>query len=165
MVILYLYWMKYIILTLSLVFFLFSSCDHTANQSDGPNVPPGIPINGTWQLVSGTTITKGDSSFTDYTKETTMIKIINASHFAFLKHDIHPPKDSTNHFDAGGGSYTLTGDQYTEHLDYYSDRNWEGKTFNFTVSIHSDTLVQRGLEKVEKENIDRIIIERYVRVK
>jgi hypothetical protein len=122
-----------------------------------------IPIIGTWRLVSATTITRGVSSVTDYTKETSMIKIINGTHFAFLKHDLNSPKDSTNHFDAGGGSYTLSGDQYTEHLDYYSDRNWEGKTFQFTVSISNDTLVQRGMEKVEKEGIDREIIERYVR--
>lgn len=94
-----------------------------------------------------------------------MIKIINENHFAFLKHDLNSPKDPSNHFDAGGGPYTLTGDQYTEHLDYYSDRNWEGKTFTFTVSVHNDTLIQQGREKVEKENIDRIIIEKYSRIK
>jgi hypothetical protein len=123
-----------------------------------------LHLNGTWRLVSGTTITKGVSTVTDYTKESTMIKIINDTHFAFLKHDLNSPKDSSNHFDAGGGSYTLAGDKYTEHLDYYVDRNWEGKTFPFTVSISNDTLIQRGMEKVEQENIDREIIERYVRV-
>jgi hypothetical protein len=127
------------------------------------NAPSSVPIQGTWRLVSGTTITKGVSSVTDYTGGNRMIKIINGSHFAFLRHDLHPPKDSSNHFDAGGGSYTLKGDQYTEHLDYYSDRNWEGRPFTFTVSLHGDTLVQRGMEKVEGEGIDREIIERYVR--
>jgi hypothetical protein len=120
-------------------------------------------MNGTWRLVSGTTITRGVSSFTDYTKETGMIKIINDTHFAFLKHDLNSPKDSSNHFDAGGGSYTLAGDKYVEHLDYYSDKNWEGKTFSFTVNIRNDTLEQRGIEKVEGAGIDREIIERYVR--
>ena len=129
-----------------------------------PQPSQTLNIIGTWRLVSGTTITRGVSSFTDYTKETNMIKIINDSHFSFLKHDLNSPKDSANHFDAGGGSYTLVGNQYTEHLDYYSDRNWEGKTFQFTVSISNDTLVQQGMEKVEKEGIDREIIERYVRV-
>ena len=93
-----------------------------------------------------------------------MIKIINNSHFAFMQHDLNTPKDSSNNFDAGGGRYTLTGDQYTEHLDYYKDRNWEGKTFSFTVSIQNDTLTQKGIEKVDKEGIDRIIIEKYVRL-
>jgi len=132
--------------------------------SCNPQPSTTLRLNGTWRLVSGTTITKGVSIVTDYTKESTMIKIINDTHFAFLKHDLNSPKDSSNHFDAGGGSYTLTGDTYTEHLDYYSSRNWEGKTFPFTVSISNDTLIQRGMEKVEAENIDREIIERYVRV-
>ena len=122
------------------------------------------PINGTWQLISGTIITKGSSSVTDYTKGQQMIKIINDSHFAFLSHDLNPPADSSNHFDAGGGSYTLSGDQYIEHLDYYKDRNWEGKTFTFTVTVQNDTLTQKGIEKVDKEGIDRIIIEKYVRL-
>jgi hypothetical protein len=124
-----------------------------------------IHLNGTWQLVSGTTITKGVSVVTDYTKNQSMIKIINDTHFAFLRHDLNTKKDSSNHFDAGGGSYTLTGNKYTEHLDYYTDKNWEGKTFDFTVTIKNDTLIQKGLEKVESEGIDRIIIEKYIKVK
>jgi hypothetical protein len=144
-------------------FFLLLSCQ---NQPEPPKPDAAaVRLVGTWQLVSGTIITKGVSVFTDYTKETSMIKIINASHFAFLKHDLNPPKDSSNHFDAGGGTYTLVGDQYTEHLNYYSDRNWEGKPFTFTVSISNDTLIQRGMEKVENLGIDREIIERYVRYK
>ena len=127
------------------------------------HAPSAVPIEGTWRLISGTTITRGVSDVTDYTKGAHMIKIINHSHFAFLKHDTDAPKDSSNHFDAGGGMYTLSGSDYVEHLDYYSDRNWEGKTFRFTVSIVGDTLIQRGMEKVEGEGIDREIIERYVR--
>jgi hypothetical protein len=152
--------MKYTI-TLFAAISLLLSCN--PKPKDDPST--ALHLNGTWQLVSGTTITKGVPTVTDYTKDQKMIKIINDSHFAFLRHDTNPPKDSTNHFDAGGGSYTLVGDQYTEHLDFYSSKNWEGGTFKFTVSIQNDTLVQRGLEKVEKENIDREIIERYVRVK
>jgi len=124
-----------------------------------------LRISGTWQLISGTTITRGVSAFTDYTKGKKMIKIMNDTHFAFLSHDVNVQKDSTNHFDAGGGSYTLVGNKYTEHLDYYVDKNWENKTFDFTVTIKNDTLIQQGLEKVEAENINRIIIEKYVRLK
>ena len=127
--------------------------------------PASINLNGTWKLISGTIITKGVSEVTDYTKGQSMIKIINNTHFAFLSHKWGVVKDSSNKFDAGGGRYTLNGDQYMEYLDYYSDKNWEGKPFTFTVSIVNDTLIQRGLEKVEKENIDREIIEKYVLVK
>lgn len=126
--------------------------------------PTGMKITGTWQLVSGITITGGKLVRTDYKKGQEMIKIRNDSHFAFLKHDLHPEKDSSTHFDAGGGTYTLQGNTYTEYLDYYSDRNWEGRTFKFTLTLHKDTLIQTGLEKVEKEGVDRTIIEKYIRL-
>jgi hypothetical protein len=136
---------------------LLSACTQPA--------PPPSPVIGTWQLLTHTEITKGVSAVTDYTKDLKMIKIINDSHFAFLIHTINTKKDSSNNFDAGGGAYTLTGDKYTEHLDYYKDKNWEGKSFDFTITFSGDTLIQKGLEKVYKENINRIIVEKYLRVK
>jgi len=126
------------------------------------NADSALRLNGTWQLISGMTITKNDTVM--YPTGSQFIKIINDSHFAFLKHDINPPKDSSNHFDAGGGRYTLSGDQYTEHLDFYADRNWEGKPFTFTVKLSNDTLTQSGIEKVEGANVDHTIVEKYVRV-
>jgi hypothetical protein len=37
-------------------------------------------LKGTWQLISGTLIEKGDTTITDYTRGVQMIKIINDSH-------------------------------------------------------------------------------------
>lgn len=137
----------------SLTCLIFLACQHSSH----------VAIEGTWRLVSATSITGGVSASTVDTTKTSMIKIINRSHFAFLKHDLHAPRDSSNHFESGGGTYTLQGDQYIEHLEYCGDPAWEGHSFSFTVSMHSDTLVQRGREKVEGTGIDREIIERYVR--
>ncbi len=123
-----------------------------------------IPIEGTWALISGTTIVKNDTSVIDYTKSLQMIKIINATHFSFLKHEMNKGKDSAM-YGSGGGWYTLQDSLYTEHLDYCSDRAWEGQSFAFTVSIQNDTLIQAGKEKLENLGIDRIIIEKYVRIK
>jgi len=144
----------------SLTPLLFAVLLTTCNETH-----PSVRLNGTWRLLSGTTIAKSGTTVTDYTKDQSMIKIINDTHFAFLKHRLNEPKDSSNQFDGGGGSYILNGDQYTEHLDYYGDKNWEGKPFTFTVSINGDTLVQKGLERVESEGVDRVIIEKYLRVK
>jgi len=121
-----------------------------------------IPIQGTWKLLSGTLIEKGDTTITDYTKDLSFIKIINDSHFSFLQHDTR--KDSTN-FSAGGGRYKLTGNTYTEHLEYCSAKEWEGHDFTFTVTIANDTLIQTGIEKIEAEGIDRINTEKYIRYK
>lgn len=132
---------------------------NACNQSQAAG---SLNLTGTWRLISGMTITKRDTA--PYPKDFKMIKIINSSHFAFLRHDLNPPKDSSNHFDAGGGIYTLNGDQYTEHLDYYTDRNWEGKPFTFTVRMNGDTLTQTGVEKNDAAGVDHIIVEKYVRL-
>jgi hypothetical protein len=153
--------MKLKFITLSFAAALLFSCNDQTKKEDSSS----IHLNGTWKLVSGETITKGVVSTSEYPKNQEMIKVINDTHFAFLNHRINLPKDSVNHFDAGGGSYTLVGDKYTEHLDYYSDRNWEGKAFDFTISIKGDTLIQTGIEKVEKAGIERKIIEKYLKIK
>jgi hypothetical protein len=125
----------------------------------------GLPVQGTWKLLSGTLIEKGDTVVTDYTKTLSFIKVINETHFAFLKHDLNGGKDSTASFGAGGGSYTLKGNEYTEHLEYCNDRAWEGHDFSFTLTISNDTLVQSGVEKIEAEGIERYNIEKYIRVR
>lgn len=93
-----------------------------------------------------------------------MIKIINATHFAFLKHDLTHGKDSAI-YESGAGKYTLEGNQYTEHLDFCNAREWEGHNFQFTVTISNDTLLQTGIEKLENLGVNRLIIEKYARVK
>ncbi|MCZ4223209.1 hypothetical protein [Pedobacter rhodius] len=118
-------------------------------------------IQGTWRLVSGKIVDKNSGKTSNYPMDFQMIKIINRTHFAFLKHSLNL-KDSTG-FDAGGGSYSFDDGKYTEHLEYYSNKNWEGKTFDFKLSLINDTLIQTGVEKVEKEGIERRIIEKYIK--
>jgi hypothetical protein len=118
------------------------------------------PVQGTWKLLTGTLIEKGDTVVTDYTKDKSFIKIINDSHFSFLSHTLR--KDTTD-FSAGGGSYTLIGNNYTEHLEYCNAKEWEGHDFSFTITINNDTLIQKGVEKIEAQGINRINIEKYIR--
>lgn len=123
------------------------------------------PIEGTWRLIAAET-TEKDSSFSTFNKNTKMIKIINDSHFAFFNHDLKNGKDSTNAvFFGGGGKYTLKDSIYTEHLEFFNNRDWEDNKFEFTVKVQNDTLIQTGVERVEKLGIDRIITEKYVREK
>jgi hypothetical protein len=142
---------------------LIMSC---ARKTDR-NISEPLPINieGTWQLIRGTLIENGDTTVTDYTRNISFIKIINNTHFAFLQHDLNKGKDSSAVFVSGGGRYSLTDSMYTEHLEYCSARNWEGNDFNFRVSIKADTLIQKGIEKVESAGVNRENIEIYIRVK
>lgn len=122
-------------------------------------------LQGTWQLVSAKTNENGKETLDTFDGKK-MLKMLNDTHFSFLNHDVNGGKDSTTaSFSAGGGTYTLEGDQYTEHLDYCSHRPWEGKSFTFTVRVQNDTLVQTGKEQIKELGVDRIITETYVRVK
>ncbi len=135
-------------------------------KNDGDSIKQSlIPIAGTWKLITGTIIEKGDTVVTDYTKNTSFIKIINDTHFAFLQHDLNKGKDSGAVFVSGGGRYSLSDSSYTEHLEYCTAREWEGHDFTFTIEIKNDTLTQRGIEKVESQGINRLNIERYARIK
>lgn len=147
---------------LILLTLVLSACDN--RQQDTKPLADASPIEGTWRLVTGTLVDQGDTTVTDYTQDLSMIKIINDSHFAFLNHDLNKGRDSTAMFVAGGGTYTLEGDQYTEQLEYCSAREWEGNSFHFTVTIEGDTLTQRGVEKIEDLGVERLNIEKYVRV-
>lgn len=148
---------------MALIGMILISCKEKTSNS--ATTSSSLPLPGTWKLLSGTLIEKGDTTVTDYTKNLSFIKIINNTHFAFLQHDLNKGKDSSASFVAGGGSYSLSDSSYTEHLEYCSAREWEGHDFTFTITIKNDTLVQKGVEKVEDAGVDRINIEKYVRVK
>lgn len=149
--------MKNIIILLSIGLF--------AAACNKPEATPPANLEGTWKLLTGTLIENGDTTVTSYTGNVSFIKIINKTSFAFLQHDLNKGADSTAVFVAGGGSYTLQDSLYTEHLEYCSDRAWEGNDFSFVVSVRNDTLVQQGVEKVESQGIERLNTEVYVRLK
>jgi predicted small secreted protein len=147
---------------IALMSVILLSCNPT--KEDNELKQTANPIEGTWKLMTGTLIENGDTAVTEYSGNTSFIKIINKTHFAFLQHDLKKQKDSAT-LSAGGGKYELNDSIYTEHLEYCSAREWEGNDFKFTVAINNDTLVQSGIEKVESAGVNRINIEKYVRLK
>ncbi len=66
-----------------------------------------IPITGTWKLITGTLVEKGNTVVTDYTKNISFIKILNNTHFAFLQHDLNKGKDSVPVFVSVAGLFHL----------------------------------------------------------
>ena len=149
-------------ISIAVIFIMLLSCNTVQNKTPDKST---LPLQGTWKLLTGTLIEKGDTTVTDYTKATEFIKIINDTHFAFLSHDLNKGKDSAASFVAGGGKYSLKDSSYTEHLEYCSDRQWEGNDFDFTITINNDTLTQKGLEKIDSIGVNRLNIEKYVRLK
>jgi hypothetical protein len=141
---------------------IYCSCSQQAGQTKQAAASSATGVTGTWKLLTGTLIENGDTTVTDYTINKSFIKIITPTHFSFLSHTLR--KDTTD-FSAGGGRCIINDTSYTEMLDYCSAKEWEGQQFNFTLHLQSDTLVQSGIEKVEAKNINRMNIEKYVRVK
>ena len=71
-----------IIPLLSLFVLGLAACE---NKDHGhSHAPAPSPIVGTWKLLTGTLIEKGDTVITDYTGGRSFIKIINDTHFSLL---------------------------------------------------------------------------------
>jgi len=139
------------------------SCNNNSTKSETKDQK--LPIEGTWQLLQGTLTEKGKATVTDYTKDQKFIKVINGDHFSFMDHDLTKGKQPKPIFSSGGGKYTLNGDKYTEYLEYCNEREWENNKFDFTVTIKNDTLIQQGIEKIDSLGVNRVNVEKYIRVK
>jgi hypothetical protein len=150
-----------------IVFIVVSVILFSCNSSVQTSEPAATkkPIEGTWKLLTGTLIEKGDTTITDYTKGKEFIKIINNDHFSFLGHDLSKGKNADSMFTCGGGGYQLKDSSYTERLEYCNDRQWEGNDFRFTVTINNDTFLQKGIEKIDSLGVNRMNIEKYVRLR
>ncbi len=122
-------------------------------------------LTGTYKLLSSTITVKGDTAKPLSLTNQEMIKIFDGTHFAFFRHDLSKGKGADSIYDSGAGTYLLSGEKYTEHLIYCGGREWEGHDFNFTLERHGDSLFQKGIEKLENKNIDREIVEIYVKLR
>ena len=142
----------------------FVSCNAPGSSSKNTAAERVI---GSWKLVSNKMITAGDTviAFPEKGKDEIMIKLFNETHFSFFRHDQKQGKITAPVYDSGAGSYTLSGTAYTEHLEYCNYREWENHDFSFQLTIHNDTLVQSGIEKIDSLKVNREIIETYVRIR
>jgi hypothetical protein len=150
-------------LAVVLVAAVLFSCNNNSTTSETKDQK--LPIEGTWQLLQGTLTEKGKATVTDYTKDQKFIKIINGDHFSFMNHDLVKGKQPKPIYSSGGGKYTLIGDKYTEYLEYCNEREWENNKFEFTITIKNDTLTQKGIEKIDSLGVNRVNVEKYVRLK
>ena len=116
-------------------------------------------VEGTWKLVYAE-IVENDSIKLKDLSNTTFIKIINKSHFAFFNQN----NSGSENFYSGAGSYVLKGNNYTETLNFTTVEAIKKHQFSFNVKVNGDTLIQSGLEKVESAGINRYIVEKYIKL-
>ncbi|NLR60957.1 hypothetical protein HGH93_22835 [Chitinophaga polysaccharea] len=141
----------------------FAAC---GDKTPAVSSTPGLTLTGTWKLAYSKMIKNGDTTSTFPVAGLEMIKLFNGSHFAFFQHDLSKGTDTSNAvYSSGAGTYVLSGDKYEEHLQYCSYRGWEDKHFSFTLTLHNDTLIQRGIEKIDSLQVNHEIIEAYIRLR
>ncbi|HUU29603.1 MAG TPA: lipocalin-like domain-containing protein [archaeon] len=108
-------------------------------------------IEGVWELVSAK-YTTPDTTFERTQADWTAIKIITSSHFATVGQKPDRPKfggeitdsdyiNAYNTFSANGGTYTLEGDTYTEHLRFFSNPNRVNESASIKYQFDGDQLI------------------------
>jgi hypothetical protein len=111
-------------------------------------------IVGEWRLIDAEMTVKGTTSKT-FNPEREMRKIITRTHFFFYsKTENRTPfsaavtdaerLEGSKTLDAGGGTYDLCDDVYTENVTFCSYPNYEGKSISFKLSFVDDLLIQEG---------------------
>ncbi|PWK78913.1 hypothetical protein LX99_01366 [Mucilaginibacter oryzae] len=147
----------------SFLMLLSAACSNPSKQvTEAPKKTK--TLDGTWHLISSKSIQKGDTTITTPPKDQEMLKMFNATNFAFFTHDLMHGQTAKPFYSSGAGTYTLNGDDYTEHLAYCDARSWENRDFKFKLTVSNDTLVQKGIEKIDSLKVDREIIETYVKI-
>lgn len=143
-----------IVLALSLLSLMACSQQPTVESASATS-DASISLKGEWVLVDAQ-FTRDGKTVSWFDPSYKMIKMFTDSHFAYLASKSgrdrvasHNPTDdvkikSYGQFSAGGGRYSLTGNQYVEHVEFCSVANYEGMSIAFKVSLDGDTLIQEG---------------------
>jgi len=149
--------MKLSLLAGLIISIIFLSCN--------PNEKQHRKIAGAWSLVYYKSYAK-DTVIGVYVGKNVIgsqIKVWSDEHFVFVGRFKVNEKQSDNF---GGGTYTLEGSQYTETIDYHTNKQWLGKQYKMLIEIKGDTLMQTwpvsNMWNVDKSNYT---IEKYVRIK
>jgi hypothetical protein len=128
----------------SLLLFLLSSCA-TEEKS---------PLEGVWELASGQ-YTTPDTTIRITPADWTQIKVITKSHHVWIGQAPNREKfteggtDSellaaARTFGAGGGTYTIEGDKYIEHIKFFLNPNYVNASIPFTYKMEGDQWIQSG---------------------
>ena len=91
------------------------------------------PLDGAWELVSGQLLPEGARD----------IKILSEGHFIFAAYDTETGKPLYT----AGGTYTLNGSAYTEHMNFASEKMGTGligREQSFTTQIDGNNFIQIG---------------------
>ncbi|MDR8391687.1 lipocalin-like domain-containing protein [Aliifodinibius sp. S!AR15-10] len=156
------------IILISALLALLSSIN-TGNES---------PLEGVWQLESAS-YTNPDTTFYTDMEEWQQIKVITGDYHVWMGQN--PNRDkfteggtdaellaAARTFGAGGGAYTIEGNKYIEHVDYFLNPNFTGTSIEFTYKMEgNDKWIQTGvlpMKSLGLEEYDLELREVWVRI-
>ena len=117
---------------------LLTACA-TSNQEEKSQTATNS-IMGTWQL-NLYKYGSGTSTFTESSANIGIIKLITDTHFTW----IHFDKTTKKVFSSAGGTYTLTGNIYTESIDFgLGMDSYLGNKPAYTIKVEGDMLFLSG---------------------
>ena len=141
---------KFALIPFILLIFLFSFSFGPENK-----------LEGTWKLVSGKYFFPDDTLVMPRTESEHAIKVINKTHFATVHQDA-----SKNEIYSNAGTYVLTEDTYTEHLEFATGTAMIGSTLSFKSTMEGDKWTISGpIKTSDEEGPDWKLHEVWKRVK
>jgi hypothetical protein len=128
----------------------------------------GCPVRGVWELVSVTN--NGKDQPLNGAKQ---MKIVTASHWMWIGQDarrdtlpLKTPLDTLrrNSIGGGAGTYTTSGNTYVEHIVYFVDPAWLGKSWNATCRVEGNRWYHSYPFPQDSTGVPRDSIGHYVEV-
>lgn len=114
------------------LFVLFGSLDVRAQACN--------PV-GAWEVASLTFTDPDGTVRVIEIKDPPGLKILSESHWVFVE----MTGVEENPTSGGGGTYTVEGTVYTEHVDYHAAQGFIGETISFECRVEGDQWYQTGL--------------------
>ena len=122
--------MKKILFLSLIISFIIASCTQQEVKS---------PLEGAWRCIYMGGPVSPDTSFQAMIKEG-QIKMYSKKYWTFVGHF---QGDSISYELYGGGTYTLNGDKYEEHIMYHNDKSNINIKYKALDEVRNDTLYHR----------------------
>jgi hypothetical protein len=119
-------------------------------------------LNGTYKIVSEEIVRNGKSNFNIKNDKNNGLKTWSDKYFMFVSSSVAGSQIS-NTF--GGGTYELTGNNYTENIQYHVASNYRGITLKLYLEMKGDTVIQIfPCDDSHYYDVNNCVIQKYVKV-
>lgn len=124
--------------------------------------PEKPKLNGTYKIVYEEVVRNGKSTFNIKNDNNSGLKTWSDKYFMFVSSSVVGSQISHSF---GGGTYELSGNEYTEQCDYHVAPNFRGITLKLYLEMKGDTVIQiYPCDDSHYYDKNNCVIQKYVRV-